>query len=73
MLSFYGRKFSRKTKNFDLNKLKEFEYFFDELKFRKLIKETRFNSLIKNLEIGFGSGDNILFQSLKNFPCHQCT
>jgi tRNA (guanine-N7-)-methyltransferase len=65
MLPFYGRKLSRKTKNFDVNELKRFKYFFDEGNFEKVKKERRLTFLKKNLEIGFGSGENVLFQSLR--------
>ena len=63
MLPFYGRKLSRKNKNFCPETFKSSEFFFDEMHplLSKKIKKT--NSVL-NLEIGYGKGDNLIFQSL---------
>ena len=63
MLPFYGRRLSRKTKRFNLFDLENYEFFFNEINFsdtkKKLVK--RFKNF--NLEIGFGKGENLIFQS----------
>ena len=63
MLPFYGRKLSRKTKRFNLIDLKNFKFFFNELNLRNTKKNL--NKLCRNvnLEIGFGKGENLIFQS----------
>ena len=68
MLPFYGRKLSRKTKNFCLNELEKCKFFFNEEKFKKLKSKLIFSSKRINLEIGFGMGDHLVFlsQKLKN-------
>ena len=62
MLPFYGRRRTRKLKNFDLKELENFEFFFNPKNFKIL------NTLILakkkiNLEVGFGSGDNLVHQA----------
>ena len=63
MLPFYGRRLSRKTKRFNSFDLENYEFFFNEINFsdtkKKLSK--RFQNV--NLEIGFGIGENVIFQS----------
>lgn len=63
MLPFYGRKLSRKTKKFNSFDLENFEFFFNEINFndtkKKLVKDCQ----NFNLEIGFGKGENLIFQS----------
>ena len=63
MLPFYGRRLSRKTKKFNSFDLENFEFFFNEINFndtkKKLVKSCR----NINLEIGFGKGENLIFQS----------
>ena len=63
MLPFYGRRLSRKTKRFNSFDLENFEFFFNEINFndtkKKLVKS--FQNF--NLEIGFGIGENLIFQS----------
>ncbi len=63
MLPFYGRKLSRKTKNFSLTCLRKNEFFFDESKFRIIRKRINSSYSDVNLEIGFGRGENMIFQS----------
>ena len=62
MLPFYGRKLSRKNKNFCPRTLKANEFFFDESNSR-LSKEFNNSKSVFNLEIGFGKGDNLIYQS----------
>ena len=63
MLPFYGRRLSRKTKRFNSFDLENYEFFFNEINFsdtkKKLIKSCQ----NVNLEIGFGKGENLIFQS----------
>ncbi len=63
MLPFYGRKLSRRTKRFNLIDLKNFKFFFNESNLRNTKK--KLNKLCRNvnLEIGFGKGENLIFQS----------
>ena len=68
MLPFYGRKLSRKTKNFSLFDLNKNQFFFDEQKINSLKREVRSKKTKINLEIGFGKGDNLIFQS----KIHEC-
>ena len=65
MLPFYGRRLSRKTKRFNLIDLKNDKFFFDDVNLQSTIK--KLNKLCKNvnLEIGFGKGENLIFQSQK--------
>ena len=60
---FYGRRLSRKTKRFNSFDLESYEFFFNEMNFsdakKKLVKS--FQNI--NLEIGFGKGENLIFQS----------
>ena len=60
MLPFYGRKLSRKNKNFCPQTLKANKFFFDESK-SHLSKGINISKSILNLEIGFGKGENLLF------------
>ena len=65
MLNFYGRRHPRNIKNNKLKNLEDSNFFLDKKNIKK------FNSTIKkfknfNLEIGFGRGENIFAQSLKN-------
>ncbi len=62
MLPFYGRKLSRKNKNFCPRTLKANEFFFDESS-SNLSKEITNSKSIFNLEIGFGKGENLIYQS----------
>ena len=63
MLPFYGRRLSRKTKRFNSFDLENYEFFFNEINFSdtktKLVKSCQ----NVNLEIGFGKGENLIFQS----------
>ena len=75
MLPFYGRRLSRKTKRFNSFDLENFEFFFNEINFndtkKKLVKDCQ----NFNLEIGFGKGENLIFQSQKKkkryFSCNR--
>jgi len=65
MLNFYGRKYPRNIKNDQLKELYDFKFFLDKSKiktFKNKIK--KFETF--NLEIGFGVGENIFAQSVKN-------
>ena len=65
MLNFYGRKYSRNIKNDQLKKLSDFKFFLDKTKIKKFkTKIKKFETF--NLEIGFGLGENIFAQSVKN-------
>ena len=63
MLPFYGRRLSRKTKKINSFDLENYKFFFNEINFndtkKKLVKSCR----NFNLEIGFGRGENLIFQS----------
>ena len=63
MLPFYGRRQSRKTKRSSLTDLKSYKFFFNDINFRD--KKNKLNKLYQNfnLEIGFGRGENLIFQS----------
>ena len=63
MLPFYGRRLSRKTKRFNSSDLENYDFFFNEINFSDT-KEIFFKSGGNvNLEIGFGIGENLIFQS----------
>ena len=63
MLPFYGRRLSRKTKRSNLINLENYKFFFNKINFRN--KKKKLNKLYRNfnLEIGFGKGENLIFQS----------
>ena len=63
MLPFYGRKLSRKKKKINFLDLQTFPFFFDDTKFKKIELIIKENPSLVNLEIGFGTGDNIIHQS----------
>ena len=63
MLPFYGRRLSRKTKRFNPFDLENCEFFFNEINFSNLKKKLVESSQNVNLEIGFGKGENLIFQS----------
>ena len=63
MLPFYGRRRSRKTKRFNSFDLESYEFFFNELNFNDIKKKLVKSSQNVNLEIGFGKGENLIFQS----------
>ena len=65
MLNFYGRKYPRNIKNDQLKKLYDFKFFLDKSKIKTFkTKIKKFETF--NLEIGFGLGENIFAQSVKN-------
>ena len=59
----YGRKLSRNKKNFDSIELKKSPFFFNKLNFKDLKTRLEESSDLVNLEVGFGTGDNVIFQS----------
>ena len=64
MLNFYGRKSPRRLKKKDLESLFSSNFFFHEKNISNLVNHC-LNKSILNLEIGFGSGENILQNALK--------
>lgn len=65
MLSFYGRRLVKGTKDSDLQNLIKSPFFFTEEEINDFLKSSFFLKKKKNLEIGFGTGENLIFQSLK--------
>ncbi len=65
MLPFYGRRLSRNTNSYELENLSNNKFFFDEGDFKLLKKIPKSKSISINLEIGFGTGENLIFQSKK--------
>ena len=65
MLNFYGRRYPRNIKNDQLKNLNDFEFFLDKKKIKRFKNKVK-NFQDLNLEIGFGGGENIFAQSLKN-------
>ena len=63
MLPFYGRRLSRKTKRFNSFDLENYEFFFNEINFSDIKKKLVKRCQNVNLEIGFGKGENLIFQS----------
>ena len=63
MLPFYGRRLSRKTKRFNSFDLESYEFFFNEINFSDIKKKLVKSCQNLNLEIGFGKGENLIFQS----------
>jgi len=63
MLPFYGRRLSRKTKRFDSFDLENYKFFFNEINFSDIKKKLVKRRQSVNLEIGFGKGENLIFQS----------
>ena len=63
MLPFYGRRISRKTKRFNLIDLKNYKFFFNETNLGNTKKKLNKLKRNVNLEIGFGKGENLIFQS----------
>ena len=63
MLPFYGRRLSRKTKRFNSFDLENYEFFFNEINFSDTKKKLFKSCQNVNLEIGFGKGENLIFQS----------
>ena len=65
MLNFYGRRHPRKIKNEQLKSLNDFNFFLNKNKI-KIIRSKIKKFKTFNLEIGFGGGENIFSQSVKN-------
>ena len=63
MLPFYGRKLSRNKKKFNYKDLESSPFFFDQLNFKDLELRIKEKPSLVNLEIGYGTGDNIILQS----------
>ena len=63
MLPFYGRKLSRNKKKFNYKDLESSPFFFDKLNFKDLELRIKEKPSLVNLEIGYGTGDNIILQS----------
>ena len=63
MLPFYGRRLSRKTKKIDSFDLENYDFFFNEINFSDIKKKLVKHRQNVNLEIGFGKGENLIFQS----------
>ena len=66
MTSFFGRRLAKGTNHLEVEKLKTSPYFLSDSNLRKLLKSERFRNSKKNLEIGFGNGENISFQAIKS-------
>ncbi len=66
MLPFYGRRLVKGTKDSDLQNLIKSPFFLGEEMLDKFFKSSLFLKKKKNLEIGFGTGENIIYQSLKS-------
>ena len=65
MLSFYGRRLVKGTKDSDLQSLMKSPFFLAEEEISEFLKSSFFLKKKKNLEIGFGTGENVIYQSLK--------
>ena len=65
MLSFYGRRLVKGTKESDLRSLFKSPFFLTEKDFEEFLKSSFFLKKKRNLEIGFGTGENVIYQSLK--------
>ena len=65
MLPFYGRRLVKGSKSFDFEAIKKSPFFLNNLKMTKLLESKSFLCKKKNLEIGFGTGDNLIYQALK--------
>lgn len=65
MQSFYGRRLVKGTKDSDLQNLIKSPYFLVEKEINDFLKSSFFLKKKKNLEIGFGTGENLIFQSIK--------
>ena len=63
MLPFYGRKLSRNKKKFNYKDLESSPFFFDQFNFKDLELRIKEKPSLVNLEIGYGTGDNIILQS----------
>ena len=64
MRLFYGRRSSRKVNLDEIKDLKNFEFFLNSENLETRIREIKNSYDTFNLEIGFGSGDNILHQAV---------
>ena len=65
MLSFYGRRLVKGTKESGLRSLFKSPFFLTEKDFDEFLKSSFFLKKKKNLKIGFGTGENVIYQSLK--------
>ncbi|MEC8265647.1 MAG: hypothetical protein VX009_02395 [Pseudomonadota bacterium] len=65
MLNFYGRKSPRRVKKKDISKLFIHNFFYHHSNIKNFYKHD-LNNPILNLEIGFGSGENMLKGAVNN-------
>ena len=65
MLSFYGRRLVKGTKESDLHSLFKSPFFLTDKNVKEFLGSSFFLKKKKNLEIGFGTGENVIYQSLK--------
>lgn len=66
MKSFYGRRISKKIKKSDLNELYNSKLYLSEQNLKKKIFNFKKKFRKINLEIGFGTGENLLGQAKQN-------
>tara|TARA_Y100001968_G_C19413082_1_gene747465 strand:+ start:55 stop:726 length:672 start_codon:yes stop_codon:yes gene_type:complete len=66
MKEFYGRKISRSISTKNITDLNNSEFFLNQKNIKLKIKEIRPSFSCFNLEIGFGNGDNIIYQAQNN-------
>ena len=66
MKEFYGRKISRRISTKDIEDLNNSEFFLNHNNIKFKIKKIKPLFSCFNLEIGFGTGDNIIYQAQKN-------
>lgn len=66
MTSFFGRRLAKGTNHSEVKKLKTSPYFLSNPNLKKLFRSERFKNSKKNLEIGFGNGENVFSQALKS-------
>ena len=66
MLSFYGRRLVKGTKESDLQSLFKSPFFLTDKNVKEFLGSSFFLKKKKNLEIGFGTGENVIYQSLKS-------
>ena len=65
MLNFYGRKSPRRVKKIEIESLYDDDFFYHQGNIKDLTKIC-LNNFSLNLEIGFGSGENILKSAINN-------
>ena len=65
MLPFYGRRVVKGTKESDIKVTKDSPFFLFDTKLECFLKSNDFLIKKKNLEIGFGNGENVIYQAQK--------